>query len=104
MALVGESGSGKSTAISLLQRFYDPDAGHVLLDGVEIQKFQVKWLRQKMGLVSQEPALFNDTIRSNIAYGKEGKATESEIISAAEMANAHKFISSLHEVSFSFIY
>jgi ATP-binding cassette, subfamily B (MDR/TAP), member 1 len=57
-----------------------------------------------MGLVSQEPALFNETIRDNIAYGKEGKATESEVISAAELANAHKFISSLHKVSFSFIY
>lgn len=51
-----------------------------------------------MGLVSQEPALFNDTIRSNIAYGKEGMATEAEIIAAAELANAHKFISSLHKV------
>ncbi|TVU21321.1 hypothetical protein EJB05_30949 [Eragrostis curvula] len=94
VALVGESGSGKSTAISLLQRFYDPDVGHILLDGVDIQKFQLRWLRQQMGLVSQEPALFNDTIRANIAYGKDGQATESEIISAAEMANAHKFISS----------
>ncbi|KAL6626331.1 hypothetical protein ACP70R_030057 [Stipagrostis hirtigluma subsp. patula] len=94
VALVGESGSGKSTAISLLQRFYDPDAGHILLDGVDIQKFQLRWLRQQMGLVSQEPALFNDTIRANIAYGKDGQATESEIIAAAELANAHKFISS----------
>uniref|UniRef100_A0A3B5ZPN5 Uncharacterized protein n=1 Tax=Triticum aestivum TaxID=4565 RepID=A0A3B5ZPN5_WHEAT len=97
VALVGESGSGKSTAIALLQRFYDPDAGHILLDGVDIQKFQVRWLRQQMGLVSQEPALFNDTIRANIAYGKEGEATESDIVSAAQLANAHKFISSLHQ-------
>uniref|UniRef100_A0A0D9WCH5 MDR-like ABC transporter n=1 Tax=Leersia perrieri TaxID=77586 RepID=A0A0D9WCH5_9ORYZ len=97
VALVGESGSGKSTAISLLQRFYDPDSGHILLDGVDIQKFQLRWLRQQMGLVSQEPALFNDTIRANIAYGKEGEATESDIISAAQLANAHKFISSLHQ-------
>jgi ATP-binding cassette, subfamily B (MDR/TAP), member 1 len=100
VALVGESGSGKSTAISLLQRFYDPDVGHILLDGVDIQKFQLRWLRQQMGLVSQEPALFNDTIRANIAYGKDGQATESEIISAAELANAHKFISSALQVSF----
>ncbi|XP_040379796.1 ABC transporter B family member 21-like isoform X2 [Oryza brachyantha] len=97
VALVGESGSGKSTAIALLQRFYDPDAGHILLDGVDIQKFQLRWLRQQMGLVSQEPALFNDTIRANIAYGKEGEATESDIVSAAQLANAHKFISSLHQ-------
>lgn len=95
VALVGESGSGKSTVIALLERFYDPDSGHITLDGVEIQKLQLKWLRQQMGLVSQEPALFNDTIRANIAYGKEGGATEAEIIDAAEKANAHKFISGL---------
>ncbi|KAL8089202.1 hypothetical protein AgCh_038838 [Apium graveolens] len=95
VALVGESGSGKSTIIALLQRFYDPDSGVITLDGVEIQKLQLKWLRQQMGLVSQEPVLFNDTIRANIAYGKEGGATEAEIISAAEKANAHKFISGL---------
>ncbi|KAK7347973.1 hypothetical protein VNO80_22518 [Phaseolus coccineus] len=97
VALVGESGSGKSTVISLLQRFYDPDSGHITLDGKEIQRMQVKWLRQQMGLVSQEPVLFNDTIRANIAYGKGGDATEAEIIAAAELANAHNFTSSLQE-------
>nr|BAS29581.1 B-type ABC transporter [Thalictrum minus] len=97
VALVGESGSGKSTVISLLQRFYNPDSGRITLDGVEIQKFQLRWLRLQMGLVSQEPALFNDTIRANIAYGKEGVATEAEIIAAAELANAHKFICSLQQ-------
>ncbi|XP_031490564.1 ABC transporter B family member 11-like [Nymphaea colorata] len=97
VALVGESGSGKSTVISLLERFYDPDSGHILLDGVEIQKFQLKWLRQQMGLVSQEPVLFNDTIRANIAYGKQGAVTEKEIIAAAQAANAHQFISGLPE-------
>ncbi|MED6121361.1 ABC transporter B member 11 [Stylosanthes scabra] len=98
VALVGESGSGKSTVISLLQRFYDPDSGHITLDGIDIQKIQVTWLRQQMGLVSQEPILFNDTIRGNIAYGKGGTdATEAEIIDAAKMANAHKFISSLQQ-------
>ncbi|KAL3517346.1 hypothetical protein ACH5RR_019935 [Cinchona calisaya] len=97
VALVGESGSGKSTVISLLQRFYNPDSGRITLDGIEIQKFQVKWLRRQMGLVSQEPVLFNDTIRANIAYGKEGNATEAEIIEAAELANAHKFISGLQQ-------
>ncbi|KDP28335.1 hypothetical protein JCGZ_14106 [Jatropha curcas] len=97
VALVGESGSGKSTVISLLQRFYDPDSGHITLDGVEIQSLQIKWLRQQMGLVSQEPVLFNDTIRANIAYGKDGNATEAEIIAASELANAHKFISSLQQ-------
>ncbi|CAI9781044.1 unnamed protein product [Fraxinus pennsylvanica] len=97
LALVGESGSGKSTVISLLQRFYDPDSGHITLDGIEIQKFRLKWLRLQMGLVSQEPVLFNDTIRANIAYGKEGNASEAEIIAASELANAHKFISGLQQ-------
>nr|XP_016491786.1 PREDICTED: ABC transporter B family member 4-like isoform X3 [Nicotiana tabacum] len=97
VALVGESGSGKSTVISLLQRFYDPDSGLITLDGIEIQKLKVKWLRQQMGLVSQEPILFNDTIRANIAYGKEGDATEAEILAAAELANAHNFISGLQQ-------
>ncbi|KAJ4976405.1 hypothetical protein NE237_001511 [Protea cynaroides] len=95
VALVGESGSGKSTVISLLERFYDPDSGHILLDGVEIQKFKLSWLRQQMGLVSQEPILFNETIRNNIAYGKQGGASEDEIIEAAKAANAHNFISGL---------
>ncbi|GJS38632.1 ABC transporter B family member 21-like protein [Tanacetum coccineum] len=96
VALVGESGSGKSTVISLLQRFYKPDSGCITLDGVELQKFQLKWLRLQMGLVSQEPSLFNDTIRANISYGKDGEATEAEIVAASELANAHKFISGLH--------
>ncbi|KAM7274773.1 hypothetical protein ACFE04_016639 [Oxalis oulophora] len=98
VALVGESGCGKSTVIALLQRFYDPDSGHIKIDGVEIQTMQLRWLRQQMGLVSQEPILFNDTIRANIAYGKGGgEATEQEIIDAAELANAHKFISALQQ-------
>lgn len=97
VALVGESGSGKSTVISLLQRFYDPDSGLIMLDGIEIQNLQLRWLRQQMGLVSQEPVLFNTTIRANIAYGKEGDATEAEILASAEMANAHKFISGLQQ-------
>ncbi|EPS73821.1 hypothetical protein M569_00935, partial [Genlisea aurea] len=96
VALVGESGSGKSTVIQLLQRFYDPNSGLITLDGNDITKLNLKWLRQQMGLVSQEPILFNDTIRANIAYGKGGTtATEAEIIAAAELANAHSFISGL---------
>eukprot|EP01018_Ginkgo_biloba_P014563 Gb_11202 [translate_table: standard] len=95
VALVGESGSGKSTVISLLERFYDPDSGNIFLDGVEIQKLQVKWLREKMGLVSQEPTLFNDTIRANIAYGKDGIISDEQITAATEASNAHKFISGL---------
>ncbi|CAN6569834.1 unnamed protein product [Malus baccata var. baccata] len=97
VALVGESGSGKSTVVALLQRFYDPDSGHITLDGTELGKFHLKWLRQQMGLVGQEPVLFNDTIRANIAYGKDGDASEAEIIAASELANAHKFISSLNQ-------
>jgi len=95
VALVGESGSGKSTVISLLERFYDPDSGKILLDQVEIQSLKLSWLREQMGLVSQEPVLFNETIGSNIAYGKIGGATEEEIITAAKAANVHNFISSL---------
>lgn len=82
--------------ISMIQRFYDPDKGQVFLDAVEIQKFKLSWLRRQMGLVSQEPILFNETIRANIAYGKQGEeATENEIIEAAKAANAHNFISGL---------
>ncbi|XP_049382382.1 ABC transporter B family member 9-like isoform X5 [Solanum stenotomum] len=95
VALVGESGSGKSTVISLIERFYDPESGEIYLDGVEIKQFNLSWLRQQMGLVSQEPILFNETIRDNIAYSRQGKATEEEITEAAKSANAHNFISSL---------
>ncbi|KAF5762749.1 putative Type I protein exporter [Helianthus annuus] len=103
VALVGESGSGKSTVIQLLQRFYNPNSGCITLDGTELHKFQLKWLRLQMGLVSQEPVLFNDTIRANIAYGKDGDATEAEIFVASELANAHNFISGLYEVCLRYI-
>ena len=94
VALVGSSGSGKSTAIALLQRFYDPSAGQVTLDGVDIRQLRLKWLRAQMGLVSQEPALFATSIRENILFGKED-ATEEEVVAAARAANAHNFISQL---------
>ncbi|KAJ7532162.1 hypothetical protein O6H91_14G074500 [Diphasiastrum complanatum] len=93
LALAGESGSGKSTIFSILERFYDPDSGQVFIDGVDIKKLQLRWLRQQIGLVSQEPILFSGTIRSNIAYGKDGLVTEEEIQAAAKAANAEKFIS-----------
>ncbi|CAL2226471.1 unnamed protein product [Prunus armeniaca] len=93
-ALVGESGSGKSTVISLIERFYDPQAGEVLIDGINLKEFQLKWIRQKIGLVSQEPVLFTSSIKDNIAYGKDGATTE-EIRAAAELANAAKFIDKL---------
>ncbi|CAN6246852.1 unnamed protein product [Urochloa humidicola] len=94
VALVGGSGSGKSTVIALLERFYDPSAGEVTLDGVDIRQLRLKWLRAQMGLVSQEPALFATSIRENILFGKED-ATEEEVIAAAKAANAHNFISQL---------
>ncbi|KAL6991363.1 ATP-binding cassette sub- B member 9 [Sarracenia purpurea var. burkii] len=93
-ALVGQSGSGKSTVISLLQRFYDPDAGEVLVDGVDLRKFHLRWIRERMGLVSQEPILFATTIRENVAYGKED-ADDAEIRTAIELANAARFIDKL---------
>ncbi|XP_021822017.1 ABC transporter B family member 4-like isoform X1 [Prunus avium] len=93
-ALVGESGSGKSTVIGLIERFYDPLAGEVLIDGINLKEFQLKWIRQKIGLVSQEPVLFTCSIKDNIAYGKDGATTE-EIRAAAELANAAKFIDKL---------
>jgi ATP-binding cassette subfamily B (MDR/TAP) protein 1 len=94
VALVGGSGSGKSTVIALLERFYDPSAGEVTLDGVDITRLRLKWLRAQMGLVSQEPALFATSIRENILFGKED-ATEEEVVAAAKAANAHNFISQL---------
>lgn len=94
VALVGGSGSGKSTVISLLQRFYDPLGGEILLDGVAIDKLQLKWLRSQMGLVSQEPALFATSIKENVLFGKEDADIE-EVIEAAKASNAHNFISQL---------
>lgn len=93
-ALVGQSGSGKSTVIGLVERFYDPTAGEVLIDGVNLKQLQLRWIREKIGLVSQEPNLFTTTIKENIAYGKEN-ATMEEIRTAIELANAAKFIDKL---------
>ncbi|CAM0147946.1 unnamed protein product [Urochloa decumbens] len=94
VALVGSSGSGKSTMFALLQRFYDPLAGVVALDGVDIRGLRLKWLRAQMGLVSQEPVLFATTIQENILFGKED-ATAEEVMAAAKAANAHDFIAQL---------
>ncbi|OAY76342.1 ABC transporter B family member 2 [Ananas comosus] len=96
MALVGMSGSGKSTVLALILRFYDPTAGKVMIDGKDIKKLRLKSLRKHIGLVQQEPALFATTIYDNIVYGKDG-ATETEVIEAAKLANAHSFISALPE-------
>ncbi|KAG6544499.1 hypothetical protein Mapa_014137 [Marchantia paleacea] len=97
MALVGESGSGKSTVISLIERFYNPQAGVITVDGVDIKTLNLKWLRQQIGLVSQEPVLFNQSIDWNIRYGREGDINEEEVLAAAASANAHRFISALPE-------
>jgi len=91
VALVGPSGSGKSSAVSLLERFYDVAQGSVSIDGVDIRRLNVHWWRQQIGLVSQEPVLFAKSIRENIAYGRAG-VTQEEIEEAARMANAHDFI------------
>jgi ATP-binding cassette, subfamily B (MDR/TAP), member 1 len=121
-AVVGGSGSGKSTVVSLIERFYDPNqgkqmtcttdtdisllnccsnyetmivsAGQVLLDNVDIKTLQLKWLRDQIGLVNQEPALFATTILDNILYGKP-EATMAEVETAATAANAHSFIALL---------
>ncbi|CAL5405665.1 unnamed protein product [Camellia sinensis] len=91
LGLVGGSGSGKSTIISLLERFYDPIEGEILLDGYKIRKLHLKWFRSQMGLVNQEPILFATSIQENILFGKEG-ASMDEIVTAAKAANADDFI------------
>lgn len=94
VALVGGSGSGKSTIISLIERFYEPLSGQVLLDGHDIRDLDLKWLRQQIGLVNQEPALFAASIRENILYGKDD-ATFDEITHAAKLSEAISFINNL---------
>lgn len=91
VALVGASGGGKSTLSELMPRFYDPDKGEIFIDGKSIKSFSQDSLRRRISLVSQETILFNDTIKSNIALGKQ-VATDSEITEAAKIANAHDFI------------
>lgn len=91
VALVGESGSGKSTLADLIPRFYDVSSGSISIDGVDIRNFLVQDLRGRIGIVSQESILFNDSIRGNIAFGRLGASFE-EIQEAAKSANAHDFI------------
>ncbi|KAI7994177.1 ABC transporter B family member 2 [Camellia lanceoleosa] len=94
VALVGGSGSGKSTVISLIERFYEPISGQILLDGTDIRELDLQWLRQQIGLVNQEPALFATTIRENILYGKEDASPE-EITRAVKLSEAITFINNL---------
>lgn len=91
IALVGPSGSGKTTLADLLPRFYDPTEGAILVDGVDIRKYRLKDLRGLIGIVSQEPVLFHDTVFNNLVFGMEG-ATEESVVQAARVANAHDFI------------
>jgi len=94
VALVGQSGSGKSTIANLLTRFYDVNEGSIKIDGTDIKNIKKHSLRQLEGLVTQDSILFNDTVKSNITLGIEGKSEE-EIIQAAKIANAHEFIKDL---------
>lgn len=90
IALVGSSGGGKSTIADLIPRFYDPTAGQILIDGVDLRDCTMESLRAQMGIVTQESILFNDTIFNNIAFGSSAK--ESDVMEAARIANAHDFI------------
>jgi ATP-binding cassette subfamily B protein/subfamily B ATP-binding cassette protein MsbA len=96
IALVGPSGAGKSTLIKLLMRFYDVTDGAILLDGKDLRDFPLAYLREQMGLVQQEPFLFNGTVRENIAYGNLS-ASQAEIEEVARIARAHEFIAELPE-------
>jgi ABC-type multidrug transport system fused ATPase/permease subunit len=89
--IVGATGGGKSTIVSLIPRFYDPTAGTVKIDGVDIRQYKLQAMRNQIGYVLQETVLFRGTIRDNIAYGRAG-ATQDEVLEAARLANAHEFI------------
>ncbi|CAG8467342.1 5545_t:CDS:10 [Racocetra persica] len=98
VALVGSSGSGKSTIISLLERFYDPISGSILLDGVDIKNINIKSLRRQIGLVGQEPVLFAETIKTNVGWGGDTMESEpslDDIIESCKKSNAHDFIDEL---------
>lgn len=94
VALVGQSGSGKSTIANLLTRFYDVNEGSIKIDGIDVRDFDLISLRKLMGLVTQDSILFNNTIRNNVALGKDN-ATDDEIIEALKIANAYEFVSQL---------
>lgn len=91
VAFVGASGCGKSTILSFLLRFYEPESGTILLNGVNIKDYDIHFLRAQFGVVSQEPVLFNTTFKANIRYNLE-KASEEEIIEASKQAHAYGFI------------
>ena len=95
LAIVGASGAGKTTLVDLIPRFYEPTAGRIVLDGVDTREITLESLRALTGIVSQETVIFNDTVRSNIAYGRSGQYTDAQIEAAARAANAHEFIADL---------
>ena len=100
VALVGTSGCGKSTTIQLVERFYDPTNGRILIDGRNIEEYDHKYLHQKIAMVGQEPVLFNRSIKENIAYAinendDNNNKDDTAIVRAAEEANAHGFITDL---------
>ena len=97
LGLVGESGSGKSTIVSLLQRFYDTSEGTITIDGYDLTTLDLRWLRQHIGYVQQEPNLFGLTIRENMLYGVEGEISQEELEAASRDANAHDFIVEMPE-------
>ena len=101
LALVGPSGCGKSTLISLVERFYDAADGHVTLEGSDVKSLNLSWLRQQIGIVPQEPVLFDTSIAENIRYGALHRdVSDEEMIDAAKLANyIHNFIESLPMVS-----
>ncbi|MFH1394777.1 MAG: ABC transporter ATP-binding protein [Candidatus Omnitrophota bacterium] len=96
IALVGPSGGGKSTLVNLIPRFYDPDSGEIYIDGIKLKDISIKSLREKIGFVTQETLLFNDTVRANISYGHE-EIDEEQLIRVAKAANAHMFIKDFPE-------
>ena len=98
IALVGESGCGKSTVLQLIQRLYDLDQGQLSVQGQDIKSLNAPKLRSGLGLVSQEPVLFNRSIKENIEYGaNERDVSMEEVVAAARMANIHQFVSALPE-------
>merc|ERR1712018_973824 len=98
IALVGESGCGKSTVIQLIQRFYDLNQGSLELQGTNIEALNLPYVRSKLGIVSQEPVLFDRSIKENIEYGdNEREVSMEEVISAARKANIHEFVAALPE-------
>lgn len=100
LALVGPSGCGKSTIVSLVERFYDPASGSVTLEGTNLRELNLSWLHRQIGLVSQEPVLFDASIAENIRYGAlYREVSDEEVIEAAKSVNIHSFIESLPQVN-----